>query len=233
VASATVVARPVDGQLTFGSNATTPTGQYTIEGLAAGAYSVTVRGSREQSRVYIGRQDSVLDIELRGLSVAGVVFDGSTGLPLAGADVALTSWPVTRDAARWGAATNHEGKFSIEGIEAGDYELSVYKPDYDLVRQRETVSASVFGFTLTLPRNDGLEIRVHDADTGTPLPMVAVRVQDRGPGLRLPLSDGVGELPDALAGETVEISANGYAPVSITPRRGGRTEVTLAPRQSP
>jgi hypothetical protein len=161
------------------------------------------------------------------------VFDGSTGLPLAGADVALTSWPVTRDATRSTAGTNHEGRFSIEGIEAGDYELSVYKQDYDLVRRRETVSASVSGFTLTLPRSDGLEIRVRDADTGAPLPVVAVRVQDRGPGLRIPLSDGVGELPDSLAGETVEISANGYAAASITPRRGGRIEVSLAPRQSP
>lgn len=231
VSWAEVLAAPLEGQQLQVEAHSAQSGEYVLEGLAPGGYTIKVVGGARAASIQVSG-DAVLNFELPALSIAGQVFDASDGTPLSGADVNLRWFPVTSGRAALGMRTNHAGQFSGAGLDAGSYELTVYKPDYDLFVQTVAVSASTAGLSIQLQPARGIQMRVRDAVTSQPLRIVHMSVSTASGAtypLDIPLDGtGLGYIPASLAGRDLSISWFGYQPTAVKAWNGSPLDVLLA-----
>lgn len=118
-------------------------GSYRIEGLAAGNYLVRAeaKGALPEyydnaatpqlaSPVAVATNQAVVGIDFAldgGGSIAGSVTDVATGLPIAHAMVRVRSGQIRGE---WGARSDAQGNYLVEGLPSGDYTVYFVAPRY-------------------------------------------------------------------------------------------------------
>jgi len=236
LAGARVVAyaRPRTGQdqVDRDGATTTSNGDYVIDDLAAGEYSIWVDSYTSRSVRVAG--DTVFDIEIPLADLAGVVLEGEGNLALAGAHVVVWSAPTTSTRVRLNATSDHFGRFTLAGMEPGEFIFTAYKPGYEMFRERISYGSPMTDMRIRLRAARGTEIRVHEAGTGRSLRDLYVMelMGDRN-GNTFPLhldENGVGYLPTALAGSTLVFSANDHLALTIRDWNGQGLELKLERR---
>jgi hypothetical protein len=222
----TLAATPLDGQQVAAEGESSQSGQYSIEGLPVGAYSLRPEGE-PPIRVYVSGNLNV-DIELPANEMRGVISDAETKLPIREAYVEFRSAE-----ARRGASTNHEGRFLVDGLTAGQYVMSVYKSGYDIHEETVEVTANATDVAVEILANKGVPLRVLSATTNAPLDSVWVieSIGDRN-GVRLEISldeTGVGYIPASLRGKNLLISRVGYSLGAVRAWDGRALSLRLSP----
>jgi hypothetical protein len=195
---------------------TTDKGTYEIAGIAAGDYAVRAEGAAER-RMEI-RTDTELDIEVPSTELGGRVLEEGSGIPIVAAGVFVIGVQAATASVRIEEETDHFGRFAATGLEAGDVLISVYKPGYEMYRERLNYGSPVTNMAIRLRRSSGVEIRARTASPSRRHLYVGETLGDitRGVQLRIPLDEnGIGSLPSALAGSTLEISGGSVAPMII------------------
>lgn len=211
-------------------------GTYRFDQMTAGLYEVLVfrrgydRGGG-QAEVLDG-QTAVLDVALVPLtygSVGGVVTDGDSGAPIAGAFVQLFPAHQERRADERGwlsARTDDAGAYLVEDVPAGDYHVRVWAQGYEpndpltvTVTDGATTTADV---ALTPIATGSLEGTVTDVDTGAPVEGAAIHawLDWTVPGTKsdsmvyaVTGADGRYAFDDLVAGAWVlKIHTHGYHP---------------------
>ncbi|MFE8602237.1 carboxypeptidase regulatory-like domain-containing protein [Archangium violaceum] len=171
----------------------------------------------------LGRHEGSGDAPLDE-SLAGRVVDAS-GTAVAGALVSVESaesaWPKQYgDAHGYEQVTDDEGRFTIEGVAPGRYDVTARLMGLAPGELRD-VAAGRKDLVLTLARGAKLVGTVRDAATGKPMPSFTLAVfTKRGPLQRVPFAQlsfidaqGHYELAGVPAGSyVVQVAAYGYAP---------------------
>jgi protocatechuate 3,4-dioxygenase beta subunit len=118
-------------------------GIYTLSAIQSGSYKLVVQAAgyikefyenaqfiHEATPVKItAAQTKTIDVDLgKGSSLAGVITDNETEIPLAGATITLLSTSDRRIQHK--AKTNKDGEYTVQGITAGNYLLKVRHPHY-------------------------------------------------------------------------------------------------------
>jgi hypothetical protein len=187
----------------------------------------------------LGKRESASAAPL-GEALAGRVVDGG-GTAVAGALVSVVSaasaWPRRYgDELGYEAVTDAEGRFSVEGLEAGTYDVTARLMGLAPGELRDVVAGRK-DLVLTLARGTTLAGTVRDAASGRPLPSFTLAVfTKRGPLQRdafaqLSFIDAQGryEVAGVPAGSyVVEVAAHGYAPseASVEVAKGASGPVT-------
>jgi hypothetical protein len=211
--------------------ATTADGAYEIEELPPGEYRITADG--DISRTITIAADTVYDIEIPSVQLAGrVVADGGS-VPMVGADVHVRGIEPATARVHGFKETNNFGDFNVTGIEPGEIALFVYMPGYELYREKISYAAPITNKTIKLRKSAGVEIKVESV-AGKP-PVRGLMIGETIPGnevdipLWIPLNrEGVGSLPSALAGNRLTIYGRGDGkPIVIDEWDGQPLELKL------
>lgn len=188
LAGAHVLARGSEGEAV--SARTDAAGAFTIEVKQRGPWSLYVDAKGHAPRS-VPRQapGSGLRIGLeRGLAVHGVVIDGATRQPVAGARIVATE-PTRTVGPVWSAglgqratSSDSEGRFRIDGVGRGFLDLTASATGAGGARVRNARAGERSELLVLLPMG-ALEGLVVDA-AGQPVAGAAVRVEPTGPTLR-------------------------------------------------
>jgi hypothetical protein len=217
VPSRTVWMRPVDSKddMLY-SSASKEDGQYEIEGLPAGEYFL--RANEDISRRITIAGDAVLNIDIPLVQLsARVVEDGA--VPIVGANVYVRGSAPETSRVRGDKQTDDFGQFALTGIEPGEIVLMVYKPGYELHREKIAYSSPITNRTITLRKSAGVEVRVPAGSRRFPRGFTLTQY---APGnqyamdLWMPLDrEGVCHVPGELAGTTLNIGRFSGDPIVI------------------
>jgi len=238
VASGLVTALPRSPGATAGSAKTAQNGLYVIDGLSEGEYDVSLDGEGTKSLRISG--DTVLDIELPGLSVSGRVLEANSREPVSGVTLQVQRAGSRLDATPRTANTDALGRFSTQSIEPGQYQIVAHKRGYKVGVEILSVPTSS-ELTVFLTPAEGIVIRVRDGISGLPLRAVTIDAFSNLQPVRLNVAldeTGSGELPQLTPGRyTLVMSSGGYAassvagwmvpgsPLDISLTPGGRLEI--------
>jgi hypothetical protein len=229
-----VSARPVNPERrTYYSARIAEDGAYEMEGLLAGEYEV--QADEDSTRRIRISGDTVLDIEIPTSQLAGRIVEEGASVPIVGSGVHLINVKPEAPRVRVYKETDHSGQFSMTGLQSGELLLSVYKPGYEMVRERVTYGTPISGMTIRLRPSPGVGISVIDAESGRGIREVFLSetIGDTdGIGLWVRLDEnGAGSLPSALSGSTLRIAARGgYAPAVIQEWNAQPLELRLKKR---
>lgn len=129
---------PKDEQRPTAHATTSELGQYAVQGLSEGPYSVRT-GTGYTFDVHVVR-NAVLDIELPPVSLSGRVGAQGTARPVGGGLVSLAG-PEAADVARpLAMPITSDGTFRFDGIRAGEYMVRVSHRDFAEASRRVRVS---------------------------------------------------------------------------------------------
>jgi hypothetical protein len=210
---------------------TSDDGRYEVEGLPPGDYRV--RADQDVSRSVAIAGDTVLNIDIPLVQLGGRVLEDGGAIPIVEADVYIRGSEAATARVHGWKRTDHFGQFSLTGIEPGEIMLTVYKPGYELHREKLAYAAPITNRTIALRRDTGVEVRVHrSASDGERLRgfMLSEKIAgiDRAIDLWIPIDrEGVGSLPRALEGSTLEIYGPSEKPIVIAEWDGSSLELTL------
>lgn len=206
-------------------------GRYEIEAVPPGEYRIRAEG--DVSRVVSVAGDTVLNIDIPLVQIAGRVLEDGTGaVPVVGADVYVRGIEEATDRVHAFRQTNHFGNFSMTGLQTGDVLLTVYKPGYEMYRERITYATPITDKKITLRQGGGVEIRVQSSANAESLHGFMMTEKMRGDAwdvdLWIPVDrEGIGHLPSALAGSTLEIQGSGDKPIVIREWDGQSLDLKL------
>ena len=154
-------------------------------------------------------------------AIAGVVLDGRTGEPVAGATITLSG------ASALSAVSDANGAYYIEGLNSGTHELQVSAPGYEMVSATARVYAhNILTYSPRLYPSGGSDIDDNGAiirgvvvAAGSDLPIAAAQITATLPaGMVISRSDSAGAFI-VPAGESLtaelQVSAPGYATQAI------------------
>jgi len=210
---------PADGKGDTGYQArTAQDGRYEVEGVQSGEYRISV--GQDASRVVTIAGDAVVNFDIPLVQLGGrIVEDGGT-VPIVGAGVhVIGTEPQTAHVRNYKEADDF-GQFRLTGVEPGDLLLTVYKPGYEMYREKIAYSAPITNKTIMLRKSAGVRIRLQSAANGEQIrPFYLLEKlpgSDYGIGLWIPIdAEGVGSLPNALAGSKLTLQRPGSKPVVI------------------
>lgn len=197
-------------------------GNYHMEGLKEGDYNVASAGTRAQELHLTG--DTTLDIQVPVARLAGTIVDAASKQPLADASVDADSGEGQAGGPRMmrGAATDSNGRFAIEDLEAKSYTLTARRAGFQFEKRQFTAAESGSDdLVIELQRGEGIGIQARDGIFGVPLRGLTARVVDASGspvfmGNVALDSEGRGEIPSVKPGQyTATVDASGYAPVSF------------------
>lgn len=192
-------------------------GYYEIEPLPPGDYFVRADKNINRRITVVGDAELNIDIPLVQLS-AQVVEDGGAE-PIVGAGVYVRGSAPATAQVRSNAETDDFGRFALTGIEPGEIELTVYKPGYELHRQRMIYSAPSTNQTIALRKSAGVEVKVKPGSRRFPRGFTitqSVPGSEQVVDLWMPLDRaGVCHVPSALIGTTFQIGRYSGEPIVI------------------
>ena len=225
---------PPDGKGDMSYQArTAQDGRYEIEGVQTGEYRVSVHEGI--SRVVTIAGDTVVNIDLPLVQLGGrIVEDGGT-VPIVNAGVHVLGTEPQTAIVRSYKESDDFGQFRLIGIEPGEILLTVYKPGYEMQREKISYSSPITNKTITLRKSAGVEVRVQSAPNGPEIRQLFVSEKlpgsDYGIGLWIALDgEGIGYLPGALAGSTLMIQRSGAQPIVIERWNGQSLELKFVSR---
>ena len=199
---------------------TSEEGRYEIEGVPPGDYRI--RADEDISRPITMAGDAVLDIDIPLVQLAGRVTEDGTNIPIVDAAIYLAGTESATARVRGHKTTNHFGNFSLTGIEPGEIVITIYKPGYELYREKIAYSSPITNKTISLRSDRGIEVRVHHAASKDAEPVRGLWVTEDIEGTEddayywIPLDrEGAGSLPSALTGRTISISGRNDKPIVI------------------
>jgi hypothetical protein len=205
-------------------------GRYEIEGVPPGDYRI--RADDDVSRVLSIAGDTVFNIDIPLVQIGGRVVEDGGDAPIVGAEVYVRGVDAATDRVHAYRKTNHFGQFAVTGMEPGEVVLTVYKPGYEMHRERIAYGTPITSKNITLRKGGGVEIRVHRPTDAKPVHGIVVTEKMRGDAwdadLWIPIdSEGIGHLPSALAGSTLEFQGFGDKPIVIQEWDGQSLELKL------
>jgi hypothetical protein len=215
-------------QREFSSNGTmtSESGTYEFVGVPKGLYRV--RAGFIDTRTVQVDGDTTLDFDLPTGKFAGRVVEADGGAPVVGAEIQVWSGNTNPPVSAFASTTDAFGAFSMDGLSPGEYVVTVYRPDFEYLQQRLMFATSVADQVLPLHREEGVELRAHDRQSGDAVRHVYVSEADTlsnagvaKPGalarfiVRLDAT-GVGRLPRGVLEQPVAFWAEDYAPIKIT-----------------
>jgi hypothetical protein len=182
-------------------------GLYEIEGLPPGEYRL--RADEDISRAITIAGDTALNIDIPSVQLSARVLESGGSVPIVGANVYLRgSAPET--ARVWGdKQTDDFGQFALTGIEPGELVLMVYKPGYEMYREKIAYSAPITNKTISLRKSAGVDVHVRPGSRRFPIGFTITQSfgsPDYAVDIWIPLDgERVGHVPSALAGTTFQI----------------------------
>lgn len=194
---------------------TSEQGRYEVEGLPPGEYFMRAKGDIVRRITVVG--DAVQNIEMTSLRLSARVVEDGDAVPIVGAHVYARGTGRETAGVRSNTQTDDFGRFDLTGIEPGEIVLIVYKPGYELHREKIVYSATGANQAITLRRSAGVEVRVKPGARRFPrgftitqmLPGSAYAVD-----LWIPVSrEGTCHVPNALAGTTFQIGRFSGEPI--------------------
>lgn len=210
--------RPVEDKSdTLYRSSTSGDGQYEIEGLPPGDYFL--RTDEDISRRITMAGDAVLNIDIPSVQLSARVVEDGGSVPLVGANVYVRGNAPETARVRGDKQTDDFGQFALTGIEPGEIVLVVYKPGYEMYREKIAYSSPITNRTITLRKSAGVEVRVQPESRRFPR---GFTITQSFPGndyvidLWMPLDrEGMGHVPSALAGTTLQIGRFSGEPIVI------------------
>lgn len=199
-------------------------GEYTIDGIAAGSYILTLKKAgylqkqiaitiAENTTLYYNVQLSSIDFPIEA-TVQGEVIDSNTTLPLQGVTIAL-SGAVTST-----LNTQSDGKFSFNQLAAGTYSIEISKDGYRTqlipitIDQSNMIDLQMIALETLNPDTTTVKLSGVITQTQTKLPLEGVTVTV-GSSTVLTDSNGYYELLDLPSGMlSIDVSKTGYDAVS-------------------
>jgi protocatechuate 3,4-dioxygenase beta subunit len=221
---------------TRASTSTDDGGKYTVSGLAAGDYGVSVVDMQRlspYSTTYSVHGSGTFDIDIRTSSLRGHVIDRGDSTPLSGARVQIRRSDAQSTFMALNAMSDDSGAFVLDSISAGTYSISAEKDGYGNVVKDITVADSAPQHVmLDLMRNDGVTLNVVDGRDGRTLNgIVSVYDAQNRPvyeSTRFGGSDSQ-RIPLATGQYHAAVAANGYAPKSVSFMSPSTQTVALTP----
>ena len=196
---------------------TSEDGQYEIEALPPGDYRL--RANEDISRAITIAGDAVLNIDIPVAQLSGRVVEPGGAVPIVGASVYVRGSATETARVRGDKQTDDFGQFTLTGIEPGEIVLMVYKPGYEMHREKIAYSSPITDKTITLGKNAGVEVRVQPGSRRFPRGFTLTQSfpgNDYVVDLWMPLdSNGVCHVPGALAGTTFQIGRFSGTPIAI------------------
>ncbi len=231
------------------SGQTDDNGQYTLDGLSDGDYSVNLSGQGVgYHRNVTVNGDTNGDIALPPIQLAGTATESGSGEPLDGVTVQMQSQaaPGAPSGGRFGgmkmATADSAGHYFIDDVDPGTYQVTARRDEYQASTQTITVGGDSATLNFALQRGEGVSIRIADGLTGIPLRGVFASAVDGSGAVAFQGSitldsTGKGEIGSLAPGQyAVHVFSDGYAPraavvtapsplvaLALTP--GGRLEV--------
>jgi protocatechuate 3,4-dioxygenase beta subunit len=217
-ANRTIWMAPVDNKSDVLYRArTSEDGQYEVEALPAGDYRL--RADEDISRAITIAGDAVLNIDISLAQLSARVVEEDSAVPIVGASVYVRGSAPETVRVRGDKQTDDFGQFTLTGIEPGEIVLMVYKPGYEMHREKIAYSSPITNRTITLRKSAGVEVRVQRGSRRFPRGFTITQSfpgNDYVVDLWMPLDrDGTCHVPDALAGTTFQIGRFSGKPIVI------------------
>ena len=192
-------------------------GQYEMEGVPPGEYRL--RADEDISRLVAIAGDTMLNIDIPLVQLGARVLEDGGAVPIVGADVHIRGSEPATARVRGYKTTDHFGEFRLTGIEPGEIVLIVYKPGYEMHREKIAYSTPIAGKTITLRKSAGVEVRVEPGSSRFPRGFTITQYipgNDYEIYLQIPVDrEGVGHVPSALAGTSFHIGGLTGQPIVI------------------
>jgi len=194
---------------------TSEDGQYEIEPLPPGDYRV--RAAEDISRTITIAGDAVLNIDIPMAQLAARVVEQGSAVPIVGANVYVRGSAPETARVRGDKQTDDFGEVTLTGIEPGEMVLEVYKPGYEIHREKIAYSSPITDKTITLRKSAGVEVRVQPGSRRFPRGFTLTQTfpgNDYVVDIWMPLDrDGLCHVPAALAGTTFQIGRFSGEPI--------------------
>jgi large repetitive protein len=216
------------------SATTSESGDYELKAIAPGEVALDFRktGFRPAKRTVQVQQPARVDVTLsRGLSLRGVVVAEETGVAVANAQVQASS--SAAGAESQAAATDQLGRFMLQGLSAGRYEVKASETEHGSGELHDVDVATAGPLRLVLTRSptavlSGTVVGLNDDEARPPAVMVFVQGEE-GSDSQYGMADmsGAFRVEKAPAGR---VTVTGRATYADGRMRGSVSkELTLAP----
>jgi hypothetical protein len=208
VSNKSIWMRPVENKADLlYRDTTTEEGQYEIQSLPPGDYFL--RADEDISRRIAIAGDAVLNIDIPLVQLSARVVESGGSVPIVGANVYLRGSAPETARVRGDKQTDDFGQFALTGIEPGEVVLMIYKPGYEMHREKMAYSAPITNRTIILHKSSGVDVHVRPGSRRFP---IGFTITQTFPGndylidIWVPLDGArVGHVPSALAGTTFQI----------------------------
>jgi hypothetical protein len=151
-----------------------PQGSFAVPGLPPGEYRVGIGNTGLQRVPFVlidVREDTDVDLVVRGASLGGQIFDADGGIPLAGAHVSIERLGdfIWTSGDQLGMSTDRNGAFAVGPLPAGSWRFEFRAPGYGQRAQIvELGDQDIDDYRIELRQTPGLHLRFETPDGSLP-----------------------------------------------------------------
>ena len=191
-------------------------GRFAFPGLDDGEYEIEVRlGLRGTSRSFAVTVfgETVSDLHLGPYSISGTVGPDFRNSAVQARLLARGDEPVVHR-----VFVERNGTYRFDGLDQGDYLVSLASPYFGEVIEVHILGTSVEGLDFDPGFRDGHTVPVVDAETKQPIDSIACAIEEgpwAGDSIGFAESDRFRWLPDTLVNTGMTCTSRGYAPLRV------------------